>query len=689
MKVVLAGRQRDAQGRPNGMQQLFTADGDGKNLTRISPLGDNVYYDWPVWALHGTKIIFAARPTFEDLGLQSIYMSNPDGTDVRTLVVSDWSSGQPKLSPDEQSLLFTSFWPQFPGAALYVLSLNTGQVENLTAQTPQAVHEADGRWSPDGRAILYAGQGDDINGLRPNQVFAINADGGGRQRITNDRWFNVDPMLSPDGRHLVYSSFRGEGHPAGIVPGQVLAPDIKLSTLRVHLDQWQLISLDVATGAQVALTQGMNCLARGRWEPCEPNEGPAWVPIWLPDGQHLAYISARSALDTGVYVMGADGSGARPLVETRNLIVNWHDWTQVDGSAPARATVAPPTLPQTLLYGGIVHEPDLNSGADIATRELIVSTPDLWTGHRLQPIDSSGHALEPDMARWTPDKTHILFTAPVSVAASAAPDATATDIAGQSGYTPPAQLDQVFLMNADASQVRQLTGPTTDDELEPLSEGEVRANVNPDMSPDGRYVIFSSRPLSGMSSLLRLDLTTGEVVNLTLMSSGILPAADLQARFSPDGKRIAFATVLDKSQIFVMSADGRDVQAVTNNQNDNTEPSWSADGLWLVFVSHQTGPTTDIPTPVVPNASVGVEDALTKINVETGETVTLARTRGQVSQPIFSPDGKSVVSIVIPSVDGGVDAFFQPDIYRVSANGGALRPVAVTLRTHEAFVDWR
>jgi hypothetical protein len=128
---------------------------------------------------------------------------------------------------------------------------------------------------------------------------------------------------------------------------------------------------------------------------------------------------------------------------------------------------------------------------------------------------------------------------------------------------------------------------------------------------------------------------------------------------------------------------------VTNNQNDNTDPSWSADGLWLVFVSHQTGPTTDIPTPVVPNASVGVEDALTKINVETGEAVTLARTRGQVSQPIFSPDGKSVVSIVIPSVDGGVDAFFQPDIYRVSANGGALRPVAVTLRTHEAFVDWR
>jgi Tol biopolymer transport system component len=139
-----------------------------------------------------------------------------------------------------------------------------------------------------------------------------------------------------------------------------------------------------------------------------------------------------------------------------------------------------------------------------------------------------------------------------------------------------------------------------------------------------------------------------------------------------------------------MSANGHDVQAVTNDQKDNnTDPSWSADGRWLVFVRLQTSPATDTPSPVVANATIGVESTLTKINIETGETVTLARTRGQVSQPIFSPDGESVLSIVIPSLEDSVDAFVQPDIFWVSANGGTLKPLAVTLRTHEDFVDWR
>jgi Tol biopolymer transport system component len=332
-----------------------------------------------------------------------------------------------------------------------------------------------------------------------------------------------------------------------------------------------------------------------------------------------------------------------------------------------------------LLYGGIVHELDLNSGADIPTQELIVSTPDLWTGHRLQPIDSSGHALGPDMARWTPDKSHILFTAPVALADSAQPDPSAgVDIASQGNLARPIQLDQVFLMNADGSQVRQLTGPTTEDVLESLGDNELRANVDPDMSPDSHYVIFSSRASSGQSSLLRLDMLSDEVVNLTRVSSGIAPAADLRARFSPDGQRIAFASLLDKSQIFVMSADGRDVRAVTNDQNNNMDPAWSADGTWLVFVSHQTAPGTGT-----------LEDALIKIKIESGQTVTLARTKGYVSQPIFSPDGKSVVCIMLPVIASGVDAFVQPDIYQVSADGGVLQPVAVTLRTHEAFVDWR
>jgi Tol biopolymer transport system component len=276
------------------------------------------------------------------------------------------------------------------------------------------------------------------------------------------------------------------------------------------------------------------------------------------------------------------------------------------------------------------------------------------------------------MARWTPDKTQILFTAPVALA-----DAAST-ADGAGDPPPPLVLDQVFLMKADGSQVRQLTGPTTEDALEPLAEGEVRSNVGPDMSPDGNYVIFSSRAADGQAALMRLDMVTGEVVNLTRVSSGIAPAADLLARFAPDGKRIAFASVLESTQIFVMSADGRDVRPITNDATNDADPAWSPDGRWIVFVSHQpaANPAAD-------------EDTLMKVNVESGQTVTLARAPGQLSQPIFSPDGKTVVGIVLVAADNNVDRFAQPDLYQVSADGGLLHPVAVTLRTYEAFVDWR
>jgi Tol biopolymer transport system component len=157
LKVVFVARQRDSRGVPSGLQHLYVADGDGQNLTQISPLGSSYFYDWPMWAMNGTKILFTARPTLEDIGLEGIYMSNPDGSDVSSILASEWSTGQPKLAPDEQSVLFSASWPQFPGAALYQLTLGTGLVQNLTAQTPRTLHDADGRWSPDGKTVFFAG----------------------------------------------------------------------------------------------------------------------------------------------------------------------------------------------------------------------------------------------------------------------------------------------------------------------------------------------------------------------------------------------------------------------------------------------------------------------------------------------------------------------------------------------------
>jgi TolB protein len=62
--------------------------------------------------------------------------------------------------------------------------------------------------------------------------------------------------------------------------------------------------------------------------------------------------------------------------------------------------------------------------------------------------------------------------------------------------------------------------------------------------------------------------------------------------WSPDGRRIAFSALRDgdtDAEIFVMSSDGRDVHALTNNALPDFAPSWSPDGRWIAFTSIRTG----------------------------------------------------------------------------------------------------
>ena len=69
------------------------------------------------------------------------------------------------------------------------------------------------------------------------------------------------------------------------------------------------------------------------------------------------------------------------------------------------------------------------------------------------------------------------------------------------------------------------------------------------------------------------------------------PAFDGWPAWSPDGKRIAFASNRNSSyQIFVMDADGSNVRLVANTEGRATAPQWSRDGRSIYFTnSWRTG----------------------------------------------------------------------------------------------------
>lgn len=147
-------------------------------------------------------------------------------------------------------------------------------------------------------------------------------------------------------------------------------------------------------------------------------------------------------------------------------------------------------------------------------------------------------------------------------------------------------------------------------------------NLNPDFSPDGREIIFTSykrrnpdmyrRPLSSpveipLSNRKGLNITgswspDGSKIALALSKDGDAeiytvdkeggnptrltnnPALDLYPAWSPDGTQIAFVSDrLGKPQIFIMKASGAEVRRLTTAGNYNVNPRWSPKGDKIAY----------------------------------------------------------------------------------------------------------
>ena len=118
----------------------------------------------------------------------------------------------------------------------------------------------------------------------------------------------------------------------------------------------------------------------------------------------------------------------------------------------------------------------------------------------------------------------------------------------------------------------------------------------------------------------------------------ILRLSDPQ--ISPDGKWIAYVvTQTDKpenranSDIWLVSADGREARPLTNSPKHDRHPRWSPDGKWIAFESNRSG-----------------EFQIYLIRPNGGEAKKLTSISTEAQQPVWSPDGKSLafVSAVFP-----------------------------------------
>jgi tricorn protease len=450
---------------------------------------------------------------------------------------------------------------------LWAAAAAAGQESIQLARTPDI--------SPDGKRVVFSYLGD---------IYIVDAIGGVARAVTQHEAHEINPVFSPDGSKIAFSSNRHGSYDVFVVPVQGGRPTrLTFDSAQDYVNSWSPDGKHILFASTRSTSFPFNYelyavpVTGGRVRRVSAFQGREGV--YSPRGDQIAYVRGpgtwyrkgyRGSSNDDIWICNVDGSNNRQLT-TFNGQDTSPMWSP-DGKAlyyvtecwgtPAnivRQDLTPGAKPQLVTF----HKDDGVRLARVsANGEWIVYEcgPDLWVTSTREGSQARKLAIEVH----ADDKVN--------------PERTVTYSRGISEFAPsPDEQHIAFVVHGELFLMPRLGGKATRlTESSAYDHGIVWA-------PNGKAIVFQS-DRNGHENFYALESdppgqSLGSAQRFKVKPLTNTPEAKYGARFSPNGKLINF---IRAGRLWSMKPDGSD-QKVFINQSEVIDHEWSPNGKWIAF----------------------------------------------------------------------------------------------------------
>ncbi|MDP4946469.1 MAG: amidohydrolase family protein [Alishewanella sp.] len=407
--------------------------------------------------------------------------------------------------------------------------------------------------SPDGKTVVFDLLGD---------IYTMPISGGKATPLTNDIAWNMQPVFSPDGKYIAFTSDRDGGDNIwimgsdGSAPRAVTnetfrllnspawSPDSQFIVARKHFTASR--SLGAGEVWQYHISGGSGVMLTERPD----DQKDLGEPAFSPDGRYIYFSQDDTPGKTFHY--SKDSESGIYTIKRFERETGKMDVILTGPGGAIRPTPSPDgkylAYIRRVDFQSTLFLYDLTSGEHIKLYDgLDRDMQETWAIHGVYPTVS-----------WTPDNKHLVFWAGGEIKRLALSDKKVSTIPFEVNTSKQIQTAVRVKQNLDQD------------------EFDVKMLRFTQISPDGKQAVFTA-----LGHLYITDISDPKPRRLTRQTTDF----ELYPQFSRDGRELVFVSWNDQTQgaVNIINLRNNRVTKLTNEPGKYIEPTFSPDGKTVVY----------------------------------------------------------------------------------------------------------